>query len=326
MAETLRLAVLHSGLSRDGPGLLLRDIRRGEADVLAVADRVAAARPDVLLLLRFDYDLDGKALAAFAARVAEAGHPMEYRLALRPNSGWATGLDLDGDGRRGTPDDAQGFGRFAGEGGKAILSRLPIDHDGIRDHSAFLWRDLPGALIPERDGAPFPAPEVFAIQRLSSTGHWEIPVVTEAGTRLTLLTWHAGPPVFGGPQERNLRRNHDETAFWSRLLDNELSVMAPAPPFVLMGNANLDPQAGDGIREAMKELLVHPSLHDPLPSGQRPGEASPGTATAYWPRGPGMLRSSYILPSSDIAVRDAGLLWPERGATHALVWIDIAAP
>jgi hypothetical protein len=59
----------------------------------------------------------------------------------------ATGLDLDGDGRLGGAADAQGFGEFTGQGGMAILSRHPIGP--VTDHSAFLWRDLPGQIMPE---------------------------------------------------------------------------------------------------------------------------------------------------------------------------------
>lgn len=318
--------MLNSGLSRDGPGLLLRDIRRGEPDVQAVRDLIAGVAPDILLLLRFDYDLDGLALAAFAARLEEAGHPMPHLFARRPNSGRATGLDLDGDGRTGTPDDAQGFGRFAGEGGMAILSRLPVDDAAVRDFSDFLWRDLPGALIPARDGRPFPSAEVFEVQRLSSTGHWEVPVVTKSGARLTLLTWHAGPPAFGGPEDRNRRRNHDETAFWTHLLDGALPMPPPARPFVLMGTSNLDPAKGDGIHSAMQDLLAHPAIQDPRPLGQRDGTDAASAATADWPRGPGALRVSYILPSVGLEIRESGLVWPEGDATYALVWVDVALP
>ncbi len=326
-ADTLRLAVLQSGLSRDGPGLLLRDIRASAADVLAVRDLVATAQPDVLLLLRFDYDLDGLTLEAFASLLEVGGHAMSHRFALRPNSGQATGLDMDGDGRLGTSDDAQGYGRFAGQGGMAILSRLPFDHSGVQDHSQFLWQDLPGALIPEVDDAPFPSAEVFAIQRLSSTGHWQVPVITPSGTTLTLLTWHAGPPAFGGPHERNRRRNHDETAFWLHLLDGRLPSPPPGQPLVLMGNANLDPAAGDGMQAAIRSLLAHPALQDPEPLGQRPVADQPGPETAYWPRGPGALRVSYILPSVGLDIRDSGVIWPAEGAgNHALVWVDIALP
>lgn len=322
-AEPLRLAVLHTDLGRDGPGLLLRDIRRQEDDIVAARDTILAARPDILLLLRMDFDLNNSALNAFADLVRDAGHPMPYRFALRPNTGMATGLDMDGDGRTGTPDDAQGYGRFSGAGGMAILSRFPLDTTAVHDYSGFLWRDLPDAMIPLRDGTPFPSAGVFDLQRLSSTGHWQVPVLLPDGRRLTVLTWHAGPPVFGGPSDRNQRRNHDENAFWRHLLNGALPFSPPGAPFVLMGNSNLDPDAGDGIRSAMRALLSHPALQDPQPTGQHPGTMTHSAATAYWPNGPGAMRASYILPDSSARVVDHGLIWPPGPARHALVWMDL---
>lgn len=38
-----------------------------------------------------------------------------------------TGFDVDGNGWIGDARDAQGFGLFSGNGGMAVLSRLPID-------------------------------------------------------------------------------------------------------------------------------------------------------------------------------------------------------
>ncbi len=318
--------MLNSGLGRDGPGLLLRDLRNHADDVLATRDLIARARPDVLVLLRFDHDLDLVALGAFQALLSESGHAMPHAFARRPNTGMATGLDLDGDGRTGTPDDAQGWGRFAGAGGMAILSRLPIDHAAALDHSGFLWRDLPSALIPMRDGAPFPSEQVFQIQRLSSTGHWQVPIRLPDGQFLTLLTWHAGPPAFGGRFDRNRRRNHDETAFWSRLLDGTLPIPPPQPPLVVMGNANLDPEAGDGINDAIRALLEHPALQDTRPIARHPRTGQRSAATADWPRGPGALRVSYILPDATLDVLDSGLIWPGDGSSHALVWVDLAMP
>jgi len=323
LAGPLRLAVLHTDLGRNGPGLLLRDIRRQEDDILGARNAILAARPDILLLLRMDYDLNNSALNAFADLLTDAGHSMPHRFALRPNTGMATGLDMDGDGRTGTPNDAQGFGRFAGAGGMAILSRYPVDTGTVRDHSAFLWRDLPDAMIPKRDGAPFPTAEVFDIQRLSSTGHWQVPVLLPDGQRLTLLTWHAGPPVFGGPFNRNQRRNHDENAFWRHLLNGALPFRAPDVPFVLMGNSNLDPEAGDGLHSAIQALLTHPALQDPQPTGQHPETMAHSAATAFWPNGPGAMRASYILPDASARVADHGLIWPEQPARHALVWMDL---
>lgn len=324
-AEGLRLAVLHAGLAREGPGLLLRDIRAGSADVLAVRDQIVAVRPDILLLLRFDFDHDLVALRALAALLADAGHNMEHLFAWRPNSGMATGLDLDGDGRMGTADDAQGYGRFAGAGGMALLARLPVNTPLAVDYSPFLWRDLPDALLPEQDGALFPSEAVFAVQRLSSTGHWQIPLLLPDGRNLNILAWHAGPPAFGGAAGRNRRRNHDETAFWTRLLDGALPFPPPEPPFVLMGNANLDPLAGDGMRAAIRGLLTHPMVQDPQPRGLDPRTGEHSMVNGYWPRGVGALRVLYLLPDAGQQVTGSGLLWPEEGS-HALVWVDLALP
>lgn len=347
----MRIATWNVELKRRGPGLLLRDIERGEdAQVAAVAAVIAEVSPDILVLASVDYDHDLVALGALADRLAADGAAYPHRFAFRPNTGRASGLDLDGDGRLGGPGDAQGFGYFAGQGGMAILSRLPIAASEARDFSALLWRDLPGALLPERDGAPFPSAEAQAVQLLSTTGHWAVPVVLPSGGRLTLLAWHATPPVFDGPEDLNGRRNHDEAAFWTQLLDGRLAEPPPAAPFVLLGDANLDPVDGDGRGEAMRALLAHPALQDPAPESDGAREAAAqggpnarheGPAaldTADWDeaRGPGNLRVDYVLPSRGLTVAGAGVFWPvaadpmaatvAAASRHRLVWIDIELP
>lgn len=319
--ETLRLALWHTGLGRAGPGLLLHDIRRGATDVRVFRDALVTLAPDAVILLDIDHDRDGLALAALAGLLADAGHAMPHALAPRPNSGMATRLDLDGDGRRGTADDAQGWGRFAGSGGIALLSRLPLVDGSLTDHSARLWRNQPGARLPSVEGGLFPDPGVFDIQRLSSTGHWEVTLATPMGP-LTLWTWHAGPPVFGGPHGRNRARNGDETAFWLRRLEG---AFGPLPDrFVLLGGANLDALAGDGDRAIMAELLAHPAMQDPAPRAPPLQGGDPGLATAIWPDGPGALRVDYVLPSANLRVLDSGLVWPQGGGRHALLWVDLA--
>ncbi|MFC7702778.1 endonuclease/exonuclease/phosphatase family protein [Plastorhodobacter daqingensis] len=319
LADPLRVATYNAALTRRGPGLLLQDILKGEDQVQAAVAMIVAARPDILLLNKFDYDFGGAALDAFAESLGAAGLEYPHRFAARPNTGWATGLDLDGDGRLGTADDAQGYGRFAGAGGMAILSRHPLGE--VRDFSGFLWRDLPGALLPQVDGAPFPSAAVFEEQRLASVAAWEVAVLAPTG-RLGLLAFHAGPPVFGGPHDRNLRRNHDEVSFWRALLDGELPLAPPEPPFVLLGGANLDPERGDGMGQAIRALLAHPQLHDPLP----------GSDSVRWER-LGPMRVDYVLPSWP--AEGAGLLWPEDAlgperealaSAHALVWVDLRLP
>jgi hypothetical protein len=77
----------------------------------------------------------------------------------------------------------------------ALLSRLRRDRGARRaTFSDLLWRDLPGALLPEADGRPFPSDAVFAMQRLSTTAPlgcatWNL----RAAAVLHVLAWHATP-------------------------------------------------------------------------------------------------------------------------------------
>ena len=326
-AGRLRVAVYHAELSRAGPGLLLQDILAGNAQVEAAAAVIAAADADVVLLLGFDYDYGLMALGAFADRLAATGAPYAARFALRPNTGMATGIDLDGDGRTGGPGDAQGWGRFAGQGGMAVLSRLEIDPGAARDFSAMLWRDLPDALLP--DGM---TPEALAMQRLATTGFWEVPVVLPGGGSLRLLAWHATPPVFDGPEDRNGRRNHDEAAFWLQLMDGRLGLAAPAAPFVLMGDANLDAGRPAERGDALAALLADPRVQDARPEGAAGLATADFTARA----GPGKLRVDYVLPSAGLRITGSGVLWPAPGdaleatvaaaSRHRLVWVDLDLP
>jgi len=352
-AKALRIATFNVGLSRRGPGLLVRDLAVGkDPQIAAVVKVIVATHPDVLLLTKIDYDYALVALTLLAKRLAARGQRYSHRFALRPNSGLASGLDLDGDGRLGGPGDAQGYGRFAGQGGMAILSKLPILATRAKDFSGFLWKSLPGALMPTRGGAPFPSARAWARQRLSSVGHWDVPLRLPDGRRLHLLAFAATPPVFDGPEDRNGRRNADEIRFW-RLYLNGWSPDGKAraqAPFVLLGDSNLDPADGDGRRAAMRALLADPRLADPRPKSRgavlaahAQGGANtrqrgnPALDTVDWPdggsrRGPGNMRVDYVLPSAGLAVIGAGVYWPAPGAAgevakaasrHRLVWVDI---
>ncbi len=310
------MATFNVELYRDGPGLLLRDILKGkDAQIEAVADLIATVNPDILALQGFDYDLENRALAAFADLLAAKGAPFPYRFAAPPNAGRMTDLDLDADGKTGGPRDAQGYGRFFGQGAMALLSRHPIAEAAVQDFSAFLWRELPGNLYPMTDDGPVGGPEVHAIQRLSSHGHWVLPIEHPNLGRIHILTYHATPPVFDGPEDRNGRRNHDETAFWSLYLDGTFGP-APGERFVLMGDANADPNGGDGRPAAISALLADPRLRDPV--GPAP--------TVQW-ENVGALRVDYVLPSTDWRIKAFGKTDPAPAASrHQLIWVDLSRP
>ncbi|SEW46026.1 Endonuclease/Exonuclease/phosphatase family protein [Cognatiyoonia koreensis] len=327
-ADPIRIATFAAPLSRDGPGLLLRDLGREDAQIDAITAIISTVDPDILLLTDVDHDHDGLALTALRERF---GYPHQF--ATRPNSGLMTTLDLDQNGKLGEARDAQGYGRFPGDGGMAILSRWPIGN--VTDLSDLLWQDMPGATLPQE----WPA-VVNAQQRLSSAGHWIAPVLHPEGA-ITLMAFSATPPVFDGPEDRNGLRNRDELLLWSHILDTE-----ELENFVILGNANLDPSDGEGLRDAMAEFLADPRLQDPEPISDGGNVAAnpthvgdPALDTADWPEdGPGNLRVSYVLPDADWIVADAGVFWPApddpladllgsdglAAGPHRLVWVDIS--
>ncbi len=281
---------------------MLRDITSGkDKDIEAALDVLVRLRADVILLTSFDYDLDELALTALRERLTDHGMAYDYQLTSAPNSGVPTGLDLDGDGRLGGPRDAQGYGQFIGQGGMAILSRHHLELE--RDLTSVLWAELDGTrMLPDDPGR--------SIQRLSSTGHWIVSVHTKRGD-FQLLCFAATPPVFDGPEDRNGRRNHDELAIWRHVLAGHFGEFPNQP--ILIGNANLDPSRGDGMRDAMAHFLSDPFWHDPLPD----------SATAHWDS-TGPMRVSYVLPSRGFRIMDAGVLAKEDvDHVHLPVWVDI---
>ncbi|MEM9565688.1 MAG: endonuclease/exonuclease/phosphatase family protein, partial [Actinomycetota bacterium] len=228
--RTVRFASYNVSLNRTAEGELIDNLsepydgtdpdtsddalRRWQA--ANVAEVIQRTRPDVLLLNEFDYDAGGEAIDLFRANYLEVGQngadPIEYPYVYiaESNTGIPSGVDLDNDGTVGGPGDAYGFGFYPGQFGMAILSQYPIQTHRIRTFQTFLWKDMPGNLIP----TDFYSDEAIEVLRLSSKSHWDVPVYVR-GARIHFLVSHPTPPVFDGPEDRNGRRNHDEIRFWS---------------------------------------------------------------------------------------------------------------
>lgn len=376
------LAVVPAGTSGEAAGPSLRvatfnvkELSRAKLDevdalgrgrhpqVRAAAAIVQHVRPDVLVLNEIDFDTGERRNARlFVERylqVAQAGQrAIDYPhiLFLPTNTGVPSGIDMNRDGAATGPGDAWGFGRYPGQFGMALLSRVPIAREGVRSFRRFRWRDMPGNLMPDgNDGKPdwYPA-EAAAVFRLSSKSHWDVPLRL-AGRTLHLLISHPTPPVFDGDEDRNGRRNFDEIRLWkdyvtggeaaAYLLDDDgrRGGLDAVASFVILGDLNADPELGTPFGEspsettAVGQLLTHPRIQDPAPRSVGASLAERDYAGDRAQRTASFGRADYALPSADLDVIDTGVFWPgseeltatlrdqaEAASDHRLVWVDLA--
>ena len=365
---TIRFATFNVSMYREAPGALVQELAgSGSEQVRNVAEIIQRVAPDVLLLNEFDYDAGGEALRLFRERfleVSQHGAPpihYEYAYAAPSNTGVPSGLDLNGDGKTGTADDALGFGQFPGQYAFAILSRFPLRVDQLRSFQQFLWKDMPQSLLPQ----DFYDEQKRAVLRLSSKNHVDLPVKLPDGRTIHLLASHPTPPSFDGPEDRNGRRNADEIRLWadyitpgqdSYLHDDQGSSggLAQKTSFVVLGDMNADPNDGDAWPGAIKHLLDSPRIHQAVATGDLVPKATGGAGFAR--RNPnhrgdpaadtaafaGGLRVDYVLPSSNLDPLASGIFWPDEkdplaylvawpeggepaSSDHHLVWVDIRA-
>lgn len=340
---TLRIAAWNVSLYRQAEGELARELSKGDSpQPQVIATVLQKVRPDILLLNEFDYDPAAPALfqRSYLEVAQRDGTPLRYpqHFIAPSNTGVPSGLDLDRDGKIGGGNDALGFGQFPGQYGMVVFSRFPIDVAVTRTFRKFLWRDMPGALLP-----PGWYDDVaLAKLPLSSKSHWDV-VIQLPGRALHLLVSHPTPPGFDGPEDRNGRRNHDEIRLWADYIDPARSAylyddrgqrggLAPGASFVIAGDLNADPLDGGSIRGAIDQLLEHPRVHREAATGRltprsqgaveaarrqgganrtQAGEAALDTAD-FSDRGNsvGNLRVDYVLPSADLEVCASGVYWP----------------
>ena len=362
---TLRVATFNASLNRPAEGDLRRDLSTStNAQAQAVAETIQRARPDVLVLQELDHDPEALRLLQrnYLERGWNGAQPIAYPYTFTApvNTGVPSGLDLNGDGTVGGPDDAYGFGAFPGQYGMAVLSRYPIDEDDVRTFQKLLWKDMPGNRIP----TDFYSPEAVDALRLSSKSHWDVPVRVGRET-VHVLVSHPTPPVFDGPEDRNGRRNADEIRFWADYVgkartsrwitddDGRRGGLKGHDPFVVAGDLNADPFDGDSVPGAAQQLLDHPEVNTSVtPSSEGGVEQSalqggpnathrgdPRFDTADFAEPPGNVRVDYVLPSRGLAINDARVFWPTTAdplfrltgvfpfpaSDHRLVWVDVAS-
>jgi endonuclease/exonuclease/phosphatase family protein len=371
--DPVRFATFNASLNRNEPGQALSDLsapfdpagpttgvngRRRQA--AAVAEIIQRVRPEVLLVNEFDYidpdvpgDLTGNDLTrAFQANylsVSQNGAaPIEYGFVFvaPSNTGIASGFDLNNNGEvvttplaPGYGDDALGFGEFPGKFGMAVFSMHPIDHGAARTFQHFLWKDMPGALLPDIASTPAPADwydgNELAVFPLSSKSHWDVPIDI-GGTTVHFLASHPTPPVFDLAEDRNGRRNFDEIRLWADYVTpgagdyiyddgGAFGGLKPGSTFVIAGDQNSDPLDGDSIPGAIQQLLDNPRINTTftpesagaVQAAQLQGGANlshrsdPRFDTADFADGaPGNLRADYVLPSRNLKIVDGAVFWP----------------
>jgi hypothetical protein len=353
----VRFSSFNASLNRSSAGRLITDLSTpNNQQAKNVAETIQRVNPDVLLINEFDYDSSNTALNLFQQNylsVSQNGAtPVNYpfRYTAPSNTGIASGLDLDNNGSavtqigvNGYGNDAFGFGDFPGQYGMAVYSKYPIDTANIRTFQNFLWKDMPGALLPDNSSTPaandYYSPAELNVFRLSSKSHWDVPININ-GEIVHVLVSHPTPPVFDGPEDRNGKRNHDEIRFWadyvtpgkgSYIYDDRGTVggLAPNGSFVIMGDQNADPFDGDSFDGAIWQLLdnsrVNTGVTSTIPASlggmQQVADGgnnvnqkgNPAFDTADFGdagNNPGNLRVDYVLPSADLPINDAAVFWP----------------
>jgi hypothetical protein len=349
----VRFATFNASLNRLAAGQLITDLSSpGNDQADTVAEIIQRTRPDVLLINEFDFDDQGEGGSSLAAELFQDNYlsvahgdadPIEYpyRFVAPSNTGIASGFDFNNNGVVGGPDDAFGFGFFPGQFGMAVYSMFPIDEADVRTFQHFLWKDMPGALLPDDPATPAPAdwysPAELDVFRLSSKSHWDVPI--EIGARTVhFLVSHPTPPVFDGPEDRNGTRNHNEIRFWADyvlpsrsgyIYDDEGNPggLEAGALFVIAGDQNSDPFDGDSIPGSAQLLLEHPLINTkvtPQSDGAVEQSALQGGANLTHvgdPRfdtadfldvpAPGNLRADYVLPRRNLPIEAAEVFWPE---------------
>ena len=269
----LRIATFNIAMGLPEPGMLGEKLTHGQDSRLQqVAEILQRVRPDIIVLNEFDFDLGYDAAGLLNEQYLSRGwngqqainYPYSYRNEV--NTGLDSGLDLDGNGKTGDPQDAWGYGSFPGQYGMLVLSRIPIRQEAVRTFQYFPWASLPAANRPlNPDGGSFYSDAIWKQLRLSSKSHWDLPIDVD-GRILHLLVNHPTPPVFDGPEDRNGKRNFDETRFWLEYLgpgNKDFIVDDQGKPgglnqtakFVIAGDLNADTHDGDSIRADTHDVL-----------------------------------------------------------------------
>ncbi len=356
-SNDFKVATYNTSLYRDTAGRLITDLAPvTSTQAQNIARVIQRNNADVILINEFDYDAKGVAARRFRENYLEVGQSGEspvyypYSYVAPSNTGIPSGFDLDNNGSvvttpgaAGFGEDAFGFGVHSGQYAFVVFSKFPIDTENLRTFQRFLWKDMPGALLPDDPDLPgtgdWYSPAELNVYRLSSKNHADVPVLVN-GTRVHILASHPTPPVFDNPGsglpwkagvDHNGRRNSDEIRFWADYVNPAASAYiyddkefeaagfsTPSSPsgglpantrFVLVGDQNADPDEGDSTPPAITSVLNSPLYNGTFVPGGGAGPDPDDTAGFS-----GGVRVDYAVPSAfGLNVRNGGVFWPAAG-------------
>ena len=309
----------------------------GNPQVANVAEIIQRVRPDVLLINEFDYDAGGRRASCSSDNylgVSQNGAaPIHYPyrfVAPVQHRHRRPGIDLDNDGTitARTRQRRVRLRRVPRPVRAWPSTRAPDRRRRrVRTFQHFLWKDMPGALLPDDPATPAPAdwysPDELDVFRLSSKSHWDVPI--EIGRRTGALPRSATRRrrCSTAPEDRNGTRNHDEIRFWADyvspaaggyIYDDEggRGGLRRQARFVIAGDQNADPLDGDSIPgrdpAAARQPADQHEQHADQPgrtaagraAGRRERHARRATRRSTPPtsptRAPGNLRADYVLP------------------------------
>lgn len=364
-SNSFKMATFNTSHYRDTDNALINDLSvLTNTASQSIARVIQRNNADIILINEFDYDAGGKAIKRFKENYLEVGQSGEapvyypYAFFAPVNTGVHSGKDLDNNGSvvstpgaAGYGEDAFGFGLHPGQYGFVVLSKFPIDKANARTFQKFLWKDMPGAMLPDNPNIAGPADwystDELAVFRLSSKTHADVPVNIN-GTILHVLASHPTPPVFdeGAPWitgvDHNGRRNSDEIRFWNDYItpansayiydDTETSAapgggLPPNSRFVICGDQNSDNNEGDGTDPAIKQLIggIATVGGAPIPANILvnstfvPGGGA-GTDADDTAAFSGGVRVDYVLPSIfGLTVDSGGVFWPSASSGDPIV-------
>jgi len=344
-----------------------------------IAEVIQRIRPNILLINRIAYDTpgglgvkDGEAPGQNGQRFAdlylaipqaEGLAPLKYKAFMAPvNSGMASGLDFDGNGKvvtaypsSGVPGveaaaysgDCWGPGAYPGEHGMALLvdERLTIVVDGVRTFRLMPWEYMPASLLPRSEDPGGLSEAAIRVFRLATASHWDVPVRLPDGSLLRVLCGQPGATLGKFADERRTRRWHDEVRFWADYAEGEgylvddKSVGGGADldaPFVLLGNLGArntqvgsEQLGGAGSKgpDPISDILFVADRINPkiTPTADLAVQDLEPTDTRW-----GGGRTDFVLPSLELGVAAAGV-WrhppdgPDRTfpTEHFPVWMVI---